>query len=192
MGPDTQKFQIENAKFVKAKQIPSPNFSERPPATLPELIVIHAISLPPMHFGGGFIESFFTNQLDPLVHPYFETIKDLRVSAHLLINRKGEMIQFVDLDKRAFHAGVSEYKGRFQCNDFSIGIELEGGDTLAFEEAQYQTLVGVTAALLSYFPSLTLDGICGHSDIAPGRKTDPGPFFDWDFFKMSLGKNMSK
>lgn len=158
---------------------PSPNFDERPEAVEISLLVIHNISLPPGVFQGSAIEDFFLNRLNPAAHPYFAQIADMRVSAHLLVRRDGSVQQFVGLDKRAWHAGLSNFCGRERCNDFSIGIELEGSDELAFDDRQYQALADLTRALRARHPAITPDRIVGHSDIAPGRKTDPGPFFDW-------------
>ncbi|MBV2234085.1 MAG: 1,6-anhydro-N-acetylmuramyl-L-alanine amidase AmpD [Sterolibacterium sp.] len=159
-----------------ARWLPSPNFDERPPGMLVDLIVIHAISLPPGEFGGENIERLFTNSLDPVAHPYFAGIHALRVSAHFLIRRDGELIQFVSCNQRAWHAGASCWHGRERCNDFSLGIELEGCDDQPFEEAQYQCLVALLAQLRQHYP---VAAIAGHADIAPQRKTDPGPCFDW-------------
>jgi len=159
---------------------PSPNQDARPNGLEPELIVIHAISLPPGQFGGRFIEQLFTNSLNPLEHPFFEEIADLRVSAHALIGRDGLATQFVSFDRRAWHAGASCWNGRERCNDFSIGIELEGCDERAFTDEQYSALVRLIRWLRERFPRLAAeDAIAGHSDIAPGRKTDPGPHFNW-------------
>lgn len=144
-----------------------------------ELLVIHNISLPPGCFGGDHIEALFTNCLDPSADPYFESIYQLEVSAHFLIRRGGELVQFVSADERAWHAGVSEWRGRSNCNDFSIGIELEGADDAAYAAAQYHTLAQLIAVLRQTYPRIADDAIVGHSDIAPGRKTDPGPAFDW-------------
>jgi AmpD protein len=141
--------------------------------------VIHNISLPPDEFGGPGVIELFTNRLDPAAHPYYETIRDLRVSAHFLIRRDGELIQFVTCELRAWHAGVSSWKGRARCNDFSIGVELEGTDTLPYTDAQYESLADLTRALFAHYGALD---IAGHSDIAVGRKTDPGPAFDWKRF----------
>jgi AmpD protein len=159
-----------------ACQIASPNCDERPPGCLAELIVIHNISLPPGEFGGDGVIELFTNRLNPAEHPYYREIHHLKVSAHFFIRRSGELIQFVPCGKRAWHAGVSQWLGRERCNDFSIGIELEGDDETPFEEAQYVTLNGLLAALKEIYPVMA---VTGHSDIAPGRKTDPGPCFDW-------------
>jgi AmpD protein len=159
-----------------ACQIASPNCDERPPGCLAELIVIHNISLPPGEFDGDGVIELFTNRLNPAEHPYYREIHHLKVSAHFFIRRSGELIQFVPCGKRAWHAGVSQWQGRERCNDFSIGIELEGDDETPFEEAQYVTLNGLLAALKEIYPVMA---VTGHSDIAPGRKTDPGPCFDW-------------
>jgi AmpD protein len=162
-----------------ARQVPSPNHDERPPGSLPELIVVHGISLPPGEFGGPWIDDLFSNRLDADAHPYFRDIAGAEVSAHVLIRRNGELVQYVPFHRRAWHAGRSEYCGRERCNDFSIGIELEGADELAYEPVQYERLAGLIAALMIAYPSLSAGRITGHSDIAPGRKTDPGPAFEW-------------
>lgn len=162
-----------------ARQCPSPNQDERPPGAEPELVVLHGISLPPGEFGGAYVQHFFTNCLDRSAHPYFEEICDLAVSAHLLIRRDGELVQFVPFDRRAWHAGPSSFRGRPCCNDFSIGIELEGTDTTPYADAQYTALAGVLRALFTAWPRLDARVLAAHSDIAPGRKTDPGPAFDW-------------
>lgn len=159
-----------------ARRVESPNFDARPAGEVASLVVVHAISLPPREFGSDAIERLFTNTLDPDAHPYFATINALRVSAHFLIRRDGELVQFVSCAQRAWHAGVSEWNGRARCNDFSLGIELEGCDDLPFEELQYRRLGELVAVLRAYYP---IAALAGHSDIAPGRKTDPGPFFDW-------------
>lgn len=162
-----------------ARQVASPNCDARPFGVEVELIVVHGISLPPGEFGGPWIEQFFTNTLPLDAHPYFAEIGDLKVSSHLVIARDGDLTQFVSFDHRAWHAGQSNYRGRSACNDFSIGIELEGIDTLAYESAQYDTLGAVIAALCDAYPRLSPETVVGHSDISPGRKTDPGPAFDW-------------
>ena len=160
-----------------ARRILSPNHDDRPAGESVELIVIHAISLPPAQFGSDDILRLFTNTLDPCAHPYFSSISALRVSAHFLIRRDGELLQFVSCTKRAWHAGVSMWDGRERCNDYSIGIELEGCDELPFEEAQYQRLLELVGELKRCYP---IAAVVGHSDIAPMRKTDPGPCFDWN------------
>jgi AmpD protein len=163
------------------RHCPSPNFNARPEGEI-SLLVIHNISLPPAQFKTGKVQAFFQNQLDISEHPYFEGIAELRVSAHFLIERDGEVTQFVSCLDRAWHAGVSCFQGREGCNDFSIGIELEGTDEEPFADAQYVALTELTHQLRAAFIAITPERICGHSDIAPGRKTDPGPFFDWARF----------
>ncbi|HQR50463.1 MAG TPA: 1,6-anhydro-N-acetylmuramyl-L-alanine amidase AmpD [Methylophilaceae bacterium] len=160
----------------QALQITSPNSDERPIGTVIDLVVIHNISLPPGEFGGDGVVELFTNRLDPAEHPYYAEIHQFKVSSHFFVRRSGEVIQFVPCGKRAWHAGVSQWQGRERCNDFSIGIELEGDDTTRFEDVQYATLEALLTAIEQRYP---IAGIVGHSDIAPGRKTDPGPFFDW-------------
>ncbi len=159
--------------------MPSPNCDERPAGCVPEVLVIHAISLPPGEFGGPAIEQFFCNRLDFTAHPYYRQLREVRVSAHLLIRRWGAIIQFVPFTRRAWHAGRSFCEGRTRVNDFSIGIELEGTDDTPYEEAQYESLVGLTRAIMRAYPAITAARIYGHADIAPGRKTDPGTHFDW-------------
>ncbi|MFA6052886.1 MAG: 1,6-anhydro-N-acetylmuramyl-L-alanine amidase AmpD [Methylobacter sp.] len=159
--------------------IPSPNFDERPDPSDISLLVIHCISLPPGEFGNCYIDQLFCNQLDPNEHPYFGEIHQLTVSAHVLIKRTGEIVQYVPFDKRAWHAGKSEHEGRERCNDFSIGIELEGTESIEYTDRQYQQLAAVTRILLEAYPKLSAQRITGHSDIAPGRKKDPGASFDW-------------
>ena len=173
-------YDISDGWFKQAKAIHSPNYNERPENTSVDAIIIHSISLPPGCYEGHDIEDFFTNTLDHSKDVYYQEIKDLCVSAHLLIRRTGELIQFVNLYARAWHAGQSELHGCENCNNFSIGIELEGTDTSPFEVAQYQTLREVISSLLLYFPQITPQGIVGHCHIAPQRKTDPGSGFDWE------------
>lgn len=167
----------------QARRVPSPNFGPRPGGCVPQLLVIHNISLPPGQYGGDCIERLFTNCLDWDAHPFFDEIRGAEVSAHLLIRRCGELVQFVSFDDRAWHAGQSSFAGRDNCNDFSIGIELEGTDDEPYTAAQYQALAAVTRALLLQYSAMSRDGIVGHSDIAPGRKTDPGPAFDWNRYR---------
>lgn len=186
MGSNKDKLGLEGGWLAGARRVPSENFELRPPGCVPELLVIHNISLPPGQFGGDCIERFFTNCLDWDAHPFFEEIRDLRVSSHLLIQRDGQLLQFVSCDDRAWHAGVSEFCGRENCNDFSIGIELEGTDCLPYTDDQYDTLVSVTKALQHHYPGIVNERIVGHSDIAPGRKTDPGPAFDWQRYRLAL------
>jgi AmpD protein len=162
-----------------ARRVPSPNCDARPQRARISLLVIHGISLPPGEFGGPWIDALFTNQLDPEAHPAFAPIAALRVSAHLLIRRDGRVTQYVPFARRAWHAGVSRFDGRERCNDFSIGIELEGTDTRRYTTRQYRRLATVIARIRRRYPEITSSRIVGHSDIAPGRKTDPGPAFDW-------------
>ena len=162
-----------------ARQCRSPNRDARPPGQEPRLIVLHGISLPPGHFGGPEIEQLFTNVLDWDAHPYFDEIRGLEVSAHLLVRRDGSLVQFVPFSERAWHAGESCFRRQTRCNDYSIGIELEGEDAVPYDDAQYATLAAVIAALLRAYPATSARAIAAHSDIAPGRKTDPGPAFDW-------------
>lgn len=177
---------IRDHWLLKARRVPSPNCDERPVAEDISLLVIHNISLPPGEFGGPHVDELFCNRLDPGAHPYFAGICHLRVSSHLLIRRDGSLVQYVPFHRRAWHAGESSFGGRTRCNDFSIGIELEGCDELCFTEAQYASLARVTAALLAHYPGLDRSRIRGHSDIAPGRKTDPGPCFDWGRYLADL------
>ena len=174
-------FQIDNDSGIiePARQCPSPNQDERPAGAVPQLIVVHGISLPPGEFGGCGIEQLFTNCLDWDSHPYFSEIRGLEVSSHLLIRRDGELVQFVPLTKRAWHAGESCFRGRTCCNDFSIGIELEGEDDIPYDERQYVVLIATVSSLLGAYPQLSARRIAAHSDVSPGRKTDPGPVFDW-------------
>lgn len=160
-------------------QCPSPNCNERPQDEEISLLVIHNISLPPGQFGAGQVQLFFQNRLPIDAHPYYQGIADLRVSAHFLIERDGVITQFVDCNRRAWHAGISRFEGREGCNDFSIGIELEGTDDLPYESVQYVALAELIEVLRNTYPALVAERICGHCDIAPGRKTDPGPSFDW-------------
>jgi len=168
-----------NGLMAGARHVDSPNQDDRPPGVIADLIVVHNISLPPGEYGGPWIEALFCNRLPAAHHPYFATIAHLEVSSHLLIRRDGALVQFVPFERRAWHAGASTYRGRERCNDFSIGIELEGSDDEPFEPAQYRSLSRAVAALCSAYPSLSRERMTGHSDIAPGRKTDPGPHFDW-------------
>ena len=165
----------------EAKVCLSPNSSERKYNEI-SLLVIHNISLPPGKYGGDYIEKFFTNQLNSDDDPYFKDIIELKVSSHLLIKRDGSITQFVPFNKKAWHAGVSIFKDREDCNEFSIGIELEGTDETPYEKEQYNSLIMSTKALMSFFPDIKKDRIVGHSDIAPDRKTDPGKSFDWEYY----------
>ncbi len=172
--------EIESGIMQGVTFMASPNFECRAAGVLPELIVVHGISLPPNKFGGEAISQLFTNQLDPQSDPYFEKIKGLRVSAHALIRRDGEVVQYVPFHDKAWHAGVSEFAGRSACNDFSIGIEVEGTDETCYTARQYAALAQLIKTLWMTYPSLQAHHVVGHNDIAPGRKTDPGPYFQWD------------
>ena len=165
--------------IIEAIYQPSPNCDTRPQGVVPELIVMHGISLPPGEYGGGYVQQFFSNVLDETVHTYFSEIAGLKVSSHLFIERNGRLIQFVPLNQRAWHAGQSCYQGREACNDFSIGIELEGTDDDAYSEQQYTVLKPLIDCLQQTYKTLAPKAVVGHSDIAPGRKTDPGASFDW-------------
>ncbi|MEM9256844.1 MAG: 1,6-anhydro-N-acetylmuramyl-L-alanine amidase AmpD [Pseudomonadota bacterium] len=179
---------LTNGRLDAARWVPSDNQEDRPVGCVPELLVIHNIALPPGEYGGPFIEQLFTNSLNWDAHDYFKTIRGLKVSSHLLIRRDGELVQFVSFDQRAWHAGVSQYCGRDNCNDFSIGIELEGSDDVPYEQAQYRALGNAITVLLQHYPGLDVERIVGHSDIAPGRKTDPGPAFDWLLLRSLLDR----
>ena len=168
--------------------VPSPNFDTRPGDGAITLIVVHCISLPPGEFGGEWIDRLFSNTLPADAHPYFAGIHHLRVAAHALIRRDGAITQYVPFHARAWHAGASSWRGREVCNDFSIGIELEGTETVPYTDAQYASLAELVAALLAHYPGLSRQAITGHSDIAPGRKTDPGPSFDWERLHRLLGE----
>jgi len=188
-APSLPSLSIEVGWLTNARRVLSPNFNHRPVGTVVRLVVLHNISLPPAQlerdFGGGYIEDFFQNQLDHSKHPYFDIIRDMKVSAHLLILRTGEVVQLVSLDERAWHAGRSCYLGVPECNDYSIGIELEGTDDLPFTDAQYTALTPVLRAIQQAYPQ-TQNHLTGHSDIAPGRKTDPGRHLDWQRVRASL------
>lgn len=170
---------IKQHWLADAARIVSPNYDERPDPSDVSLVVIHCISLPPGEFGNAYIDQLFCNRLDPDGHPYFKEIYQLKVSAHVLVKRDGACVQYVPFDRRAWHAGQSSYQGRNRCNDFSIGIELEGTELVAYTDRQYQRLSTLIRALLAHYPGLSKQRIAAHSDIAPGRKTDPGPSFDW-------------
>ena len=172
-----------NGCLDSVRFIPSPNCDERPAGCAINLLVIHNISLPPDKFGGDGVIELFTNRLDPEAHPYYQTLRNLKVSAHFFIRRDGEIIQFVACSKRAWHAGISCWQGKTQCNDFSIGVELEGSDTQPFTDVQYTALTALSLMLQETYP---ITDIVGHSDIAAGRKTDPGPYFDWERYRTAL------
>lgn len=182
---------VDGGWLPQVRRVDSPHFSERPDGTQVDLLVIHNISLPPGELGGPWVEQLFCGRLDASAHPYFATIADNPVSAHLFIRRDGEAVQFVDLCKRAWHAGRSCWQGREECNDYAIGIELEGTDDMAFTDAQYLRLASLTSEIMRRFPAITAERIVGHSDVAPGRKTDPGPAFDWVRYQRLLAQARS-
>jgi N-acetyl-anhydromuramoyl-L-alanine amidase len=173
------RIDVESGLMQGVRQIASPNRDLRPPGVEADLIVVHGISLPPGEYGGAWIDRLFTNTLPAEVHPYFAEVCSIRVSSHVVVGRDGAVTQYVKFTERAWHAGKSIYQGREACNDFSVGIELEGTDTTPYEAAQYEALARVVAALCATYPRLSPDRLAGHSDISPGRKTDPGPAFDW-------------
>ena len=173
--------------LCQARQVLSAHCDPRPPGVAPELIVVHGISLPPGEFGGPWIERMFTGTLEASVHPFFQSAAELKVSAHLLVRRDGEPVQFVPFGLRAWHAGASSWQGRSACNDFSIGIELEGTDEVSYEDSQYEALARLITALCAAYPTLSSARVVGHSEIAPGRKSDPGPAFDWTRLRQLLG-----
>lgn len=177
---------INDGVLVGVNYVESPNQSDRSDGQTIDLLIIHNISLPPGQYGTGCVDQLFCNSLDSSKHPFFAEISELRVSAHLLIDRLGNVTQFVPLCKKAWHAGDSAFEGKPNCNDYSVGIELEGTDFEPFTEEQYQSLLCVTKLLLQEYPCLNQDRIVGHSDVAPGRKTDPGPYFDWPRFRKTL------
>lgn len=179
---------IRDHRLEQARQVASPFADARPAGALPELIVIHNISLPPGEFGGPYVEELFTGRLDPAAHPYFAEIHHLEVSAHLFLRRDGSLVQFVPFDFRAWHAGQSHWRGRERCNDFSIGIEVEGADDVPYTARQYDVLAELIVALRSAYPTIAEDALTGHCDIAPGRKTDPGPSFDWAFLNSCIAR----
>ena len=181
-------FTIENGWLHPARHLPSPNCDARPAGRLIDLLVIHNISLPAGAFGGPWIDDLFLNRLDPNAHPSFPPLAPLRVSAHLLIRRNGAIHQYVPFHLRAWHAGVSSFRGETNCNDYSIGIELEGSDQIPYTEPQYSHLLAVTTTLMAHYPALQRERISGHSDIAPGRKSDPGPAFDWQRYLAGVNR----
>jgi N-acetyl-anhydromuramoyl-L-alanine amidase len=191
LHPENQLRLDHNAEWLRdIRRVISPNQDHRPVNTEIDLLVIHAISLPPGEFGGGYIDQLFTNTLQKEVHPYFSEIAGSRVSAHVLIDRGGSLTQYVPFSHRAWHAGVSEFQGRNHCNDFSIGVELEGCDDQPYTESQYLMLAMLTRTLRDHWPTITNDHIVGHCDIAPERKTDPGPMFDWiHYFHLLDGRD---
>ena len=177
----TDNFRLNGVPFVE-----SPNYDERPAGVVPSLLVVHCISLPVGEFGTEFVDQLFTNKLDVKSHPSFHDLRDVRVSSHVYINRQGGITQYVAFDKRAWHAGESNYDGRRNCNDYSIGIELEGTDDTTFTDPQYEVLCGISQALMYRFPAITLSRVVGHQEIAPLRKSDPGTGFDWKRYLSGL------
>ncbi len=183
-GPDTTAYALDAAGWCAgARRLASPHQDARPPGAKVELIVIHNISLPPGEFGGPWIDDLFLGRLDPGAHPYFHELAGREVSAHFVVRRDGALTQYVACEARAWHAGASAWRGRERCNDYSVGIELEGADDVPFAEPQYDTLARLARALFARYGALEL---AGHSDIAPGRKTDPGPWFDWQRLRAAL------
>lgn len=176
----------DNGWYCAARHVPSPFFDQRPPGQDVSLLVVHNISLPPGQFGGPYIEQFFTGQLNPDTHPFFAVIYKMGVSAHCLIRRDGEVVQFVSFAQRAWHAGNSSFAGRDKCNDYSIGIELEGSDYVVYSDAQYAALTALTQSIQSRYPKITIPRITGHQYIAPLRKRDPGLVFDWTKYRRAL------
>lgn len=185
------QFISASGRIQQARWIPSPNYDDRPHKGFINTLVIHAISLPPDCFGNCFVEDFFCNRLDSARHPYFESIANLKVSSHFYIKRSGELLQFVTTQDRAWHAGVSEFRGLHTVNDYSIGVELEGCDSKAFDSHQYRTLTALSRCLMAVYPAISEPRIVGHSEIAPGRKTDPGPGFDWQRFRAALQESLT-
>jgi N-acetyl-anhydromuramoyl-L-alanine amidase len=180
----------QNILLSEAEQHPCENWDDRPPGVDIDLLVIHSISLPPGEFGGPWIDDLFMNRLEPNAHPYFREIQGLKVSCHLLIRRDGHLIQYVPLNRRAWHAGRSSFCGRANCNDFSIGIEMEGSDDLPFTDSQYKTLIHATQIIRGHYPAITPPRITSHAIIAPQRKTDPGPMFDWSHYLAAVNATM--
>ena len=180
---------IADGWIQEARRVPSPHFGPRPKGVQPDLLVIHNISLPPVEYGTSCVEDLFTNFLNWDAHPYFTEIRGLEVSSHFLIRRDGDLVQFVSCDERAWHAGESCFAGRSNCNDYSIGVELEGTDDEAYTDSQYEVLQILTTTLLTHYGDINPQRIAGHSDIAPARKTDPGPAFDWSRFRQGIALN---
>jgi AmpD protein len=187
-APPSLKVDPATGLLIGVRQVFSAHFDARPAGAVPELIVVHGISLPPGEFGGPWIDRLFTGGLSPDAHPYFRDMARGRVSAHALIRRDGQIVQYVPFGARAWHAGPSQYRGRSACNDYSIGIELEGTDDIPYTDPQYEQLALMSKALLATYPLLSTSHIVGHSDIAPGRKTDPGRAFDWNRLRQLMGR----
>jgi N-acetyl-anhydromuramoyl-L-alanine amidase len=191
MGCAPLKIDSATGLLTGARQVLSPHCDARPAGMVAELLVVHGISLPPGEFGGPWIDRLFTGTLPPEAHPYFRELAATRLSAHALVRRDGAIVQYVPFGERAWHAGASQYRGRSTCNDFSVGVELEGTDDTPYTEPQYQQLAALAAALLAAYSSLSAEHIVGHSDIAPGRKTDPGAAFDWPRFRALLSERLA-
>ena len=183
------KIDLDRGRLLDARQVSSPNCDERPDDCEISLVVVHNISLPPGQYGGPEIDHLFTNTLDADAHPYFAEVAGMKVSSHLLVRREGELVQYVPFRKRAWHAGDSCYQGRAACNDFSIGIELEGQDEESYTDAQYEVLAEVLKLLIDTYPGLSANSLAGHCDISPQRKTDPGPAFDWQRLRQQLARS---
>lgn len=179
---------VEHGWLAGVRRAPSTHADERPATCRVELVVIHCVSLPPGEFGGSAVEALFTGRLDYSAHPYYARLRGLKVAPHLFVRRDGELVQFVSFDRRAWHAGRSSWRNRRDCNDYSVGIELEGTSDVAYTDAQYAALTKVLPALLDAYPGIGEEGVAGHSDIAPGRKTDPGDSFDWQHLARALGR----
>jgi AmpD protein len=184
------KIDLATGLLPGVRQVLSPNYNARPANVVPELLIVHGISLPPGEFGGPWIDRLFTGNLPADAHPSFPERADLKVSTHVLIRRDGEMVQYVPFGERAWHAGISQYRGRANCNDFSIGVELEGADSVPYTDAQYEVLARLAAALIGHYPSLSAERVLGHCDVAPGRKTDPGDSFDWGRLRAALAAQL--
>lgn len=185
--PGAMPMEIDDAGWLaKARRVPSPHCDERPPGVVIDAIIVHGISLPPGEFGGPWVDRLFSGCLDTQAHPYFRKIAGLRVSAHVLIRRDGALVQYVPFVRRAWHAGDSELHGRTCCNDFAIGIELEGEDHTPYTDSQYQRLGALCRGLMHHYPHIGPERIAGHADVSPGRKTDPGPAFDWPRLQREL------
>ena len=181
-----KQLQIKDGWLVNERRVLSPHFDQRPEPQDISLLIIHYISLPPEQFGGGYIDDFFQGKLDPQAHPYFQEISPLRVSAHCLIERTGRITQYVNFADRAWHAGLSCFEGRDKCNDFAIGIELEGSNEQPFTDAQYAALQALTQEIMRTYPHITKERIVGHCDVSPGRKIDPGQYFDWQRYLQNI------
>jgi AmpD protein len=190
-APAPLKIDLATGLLPGVRQVLSPFCNARPDNVAPDLLVVHGISLPPGEFGGPWIDRLFTGNLPADAHPSFPERASLRVSAHVLIRRGGEMVQYVPFGQRAWHAGVSQYRGRANCNDFSIGVELEGTDSIPYTDAQYEALTVLAAALLGSYGSLAQEHVVGHSEVAPGRKSDPGDVFDWVRLRAALAARLS-